>query len=74
MRELLERGFEVAVVSDGTAAAIVAEGDGYAAALVNFRFMASHVMTTEETVGAVAEAARSSLAGYSRPAGYTRRR
>ncbi len=30
----------VAVVSDGTAAAIVAEGDGYAAALVNFRFMA----------------------------------
>ncbi len=40
MREFLEQGFEVAVVSDGTAAAIVAEGDGYAAALVNFRFMA----------------------------------
>jgi nicotinamidase-related amidase len=40
LRELLERGFEVAVVSDGTAAAIVPEGDGYAAALVNFRFMA----------------------------------
>ncbi len=57
MRELLERGFEVAVVSDGTAAAIVAEGDGYAAALVNFRFMAHNVMTTEETIRAMAEAA-----------------
>ena len=58
MRELLEQGFEVAVVSDGTAAAIVAEGDGYAAAMVNFRFMAMDVMTTEETVRAMAEAAR----------------
>ena len=58
MREFLERGFEVAVVSDGTAAAIVAEGDGYAAALVNFRFMAMNVMTTQETVRAIAEAAR----------------
>jgi nicotinamidase-related amidase len=60
MRELLERGFEVAVVSDGTAAAIVAEGDGYAAAMVNFRFMAMDVMTTEEAVAAIAEAAGSS--------------
>ena len=58
MRELLERGFEVAVVSDGTAAAIVAEGDGYAAAMVNFRFMAMDVMTTQEAVEAMAEAAR----------------
>ena len=57
MRELLERGFEVAVVSDGTAAAIVAEGDGYAAAMVNFRFMAMDVMTTQEAVEAMAEAA-----------------
>jgi len=60
MREFLEQGFEVAVVTDGTAAAIVAEGDGYAAALVNFRFMANDVMTTEEAVAAIAEAAGSS--------------
>ncbi|MES9940787.1 MAG: cysteine hydrolase [Candidatus Thiodiazotropha sp. 6PLUC2] len=53
MRELLEQGFEVAVVSDATAAAQVEEGDGYAAALVNFRFMANTVWTTEETVKAM---------------------
>ncbi len=57
MREFLEQGFEVAVVSDGTAAAIVAEGDGYAAAMVNFRFMAMDVMTTQEAVEAIAVAA-----------------
>ncbi len=50
MRELLEQGFEVAVVSDATAAAIVEEGDGYKAALVNFRFIASTVWTTKEAV------------------------
>ena len=53
LRELLERGFEVAVVSDGTAAAIVPEGDGYAAAMVNFRFMANDVINTEEAVAAI---------------------
>jgi nicotinamidase-related amidase len=50
MRELLEQGFEVAVVSDATAAAQVEEGDGYAAALVNFRFIANTVWTTERAV------------------------
>jgi nicotinamidase-related amidase len=50
MRELMEQGFEVAVVSDATAAAQVAEGDGYAAALVNFRFIANTVWTTEQAV------------------------
>jgi len=50
LRELLEQGFEVAVVSDATAAAKVEEGDGYAAALVNFRFIANTVWTTEEAV------------------------
>jgi nicotinamidase-related amidase len=53
LRELLERGFEVAVVSDGTAAAIVPEGDGYAAAMVNFRFMANDVINTKEAVAAM---------------------
>jgi nicotinamidase-related amidase len=48
MRELLEQGFEVAVVKDATAAAKVPEGDGYASALVNFRFMANAVWNTEE--------------------------
>ena len=50
MRELLEQGFEVAVVSDATAAAQVEEGDGYEAALVNFRFIANTVWTTKEAV------------------------
>ena len=48
LRELGEQGFEVAVVSDATAAAQVPEGDGYKAALVNFRFIASAVWTTAE--------------------------
>jgi len=50
MRELLEQGFEVAVVKDATAAAIVPEGNGYEAAVVNFRFIANAVWTTEEAV------------------------
>jgi len=53
MRELLEQGFEVAVVSDATAAAQVEEGDGHAAPLVNFRFMANTVWTTDEAVKAM---------------------
>jgi nicotinamidase-related amidase len=48
MREFLEQGFEVLVVSDGTAAAVIPDGDGYAAALTNFRFMANAVRTTEQ--------------------------
>jgi nicotinamidase-related amidase len=51
MRELLERGFEVIVVKDATAAAITPElGDGYAAAVVNYNFIANDVVTTEEAV------------------------
>ena len=53
MRELGEQGFEVAVVSDATAGAQVEEGDGYKAALVNFRFIANAVWTTEEAVQAI---------------------
>jgi len=48
MRELLEDGFEVAVVGDATASAIVPGYDGNAAAQTNFRFIASHVYTTQE--------------------------
>ncbi len=56
MREFLEQGFEVLVVSDATAAARVPEGDGYQSALVNFRFLANAVRNTEEVVKAIANA------------------
>jgi nicotinamidase-related amidase len=51
MRELLEQGFEVAVVKDATAAAKLPDFDGYQAAVLNFRFMANAVWTTEEATG-----------------------
>ena len=57
MRELLEDGFEVAVVRDATAAAMLPEGDGYLAALINFRYMANAVWTTEEAVAQIKNAA-----------------
>jgi len=50
LRELLELGFEVAVVKDATAAAILPEGDGYLAALTNFRFIANAVWNTSQTL------------------------
>jgi nicotinamidase-related amidase len=50
MHELLEQGFEVAVIKDATAAAQIPEGDGYLAALINFRFMANALWTTKEAV------------------------
>jgi nicotinamidase-related amidase len=50
LRELIEQGFEVAVVKDATAGPRLPEGDGYLAALVNFRFLASAVWTTAEAV------------------------
>ncbi len=50
MHELLEQGFEVAVIKDATAAAQIPEGDGYLAGLINFRFMANAVWTTDEAV------------------------
>jgi nicotinamidase-related amidase len=53
MRELIEQGFEVMVAKDATAAAKVPEGDGYAAACTNFRFIANAVLTTDEIVAAV---------------------
>ena len=54
MRELLEQGFDVSVVSDATAAANHPDlGDGYETALTNFRFMANAVVSTEEAVSAM---------------------
>ena len=52
LRHLLEEGFEVHVVADATAAANHPElGDGYAAALTNFRYVANGVVTTAQAVG-----------------------
>jgi nicotinamidase-related amidase len=53
MRELLEQGFEVAVVTDATAAAKVPDGNGYASAMTNFRFIANTTWTTTEAVAAL---------------------
>lgn len=57
MRELIENGFEVAVVKDATAAAQLPEGDGYLAALINFRFIANAVWSTQEAVAQINAAA-----------------
>lgn len=53
LRELTEQGFEVAVVKDATAGAQLPGGDFYQAALLNFRMIASAVMSTEEAAGAL---------------------
>ena len=50
LRHFLELGFEVAVVRDAVAAAKLPEGDGYLAALINFRFIANGVWSTDQTV------------------------
>ncbi len=54
LRELLEQGFHVTVVKDATAAAQTPElGDGYAAAVTNFGFIANEVVITKEIVDAI---------------------
>ncbi|MCI0774071.1 MAG: cysteine hydrolase [Chloroflexi bacterium] len=54
LRELLELGFEVAVVKDATAGARHPElGDGYQAALINYAYLANAVLTTDEAVEAM---------------------
>ncbi len=59
MRELLEQGFEVAVVADATAAAIHPElGDGYKTALTNFGFIANAVLSTDEVLAEIASSQR----------------
>jgi nicotinamidase-related amidase len=54
LRELLEQGFEVAVVKDATAAPRHPQlGDGYTAAVINFGFLANAVLTTDDAVKAM---------------------
>ena len=51
LRELLEQGFEVAVVKDATAGARHPElGDGYQSALINYGYLANEVLTTDDAV------------------------
>ena len=50
LRHLLEEGFEVVVVRDATAAARLAAGDGYLAALTNYSWLAHAVWMTEDAV------------------------
>jgi nicotinamidase-related amidase len=54
LRELLEQGFEVAVLKDATAAPrhpVI--GDGYQAALINYGFLANAVLSTDDAVQAM---------------------
>jgi nicotinamidase-related amidase len=51
MRELIEDGFEVAVVGDATASAILPGLDGNQAAQTNYRMISSHVYKTQELAG-----------------------
>jgi hypothetical protein len=60
MRELITNGFEIAMVRDATAGGTNEEGDGYQAAMVNWRFMANAVWTTEVAVRRMTEAAKGS--------------
>ncbi len=54
MRQLTEDGFEVHIVTDATAAARHPElGDGFAAALINFNYIAAGVGNTAETVASL---------------------
>ncbi len=56
LHELLENGFEVAEVRDATAAARVPEGDGYLAAIINFRYIANGLWTTDDAIKRIAAA------------------
>jgi nicotinamidase-related amidase len=51
LRELLEQGFEIAMVKDATAGPRHPTwGDGYQAAIINYRFLAHAVLSTAEVV------------------------
>jgi len=51
LRDLVEQGFEVAVVRDATAGPRhPVWGDGYQAAMINYRFLAHAIWSTDETV------------------------
>lgn len=68
MRDLIEEGFEVAIVSDATAAAKLPGYDGFEAAFVNYRMIASDVWSTDEAVAKIG-AARGNLVNTSGASG-----
>lgn len=54
LRELLEQGFQVAVIQDAVAGPRHPKwGDGYQAALINYRFLAHAVWSTDDAVAAM---------------------
>jgi nicotinamidase-related amidase len=55
LREFLEEGFEVAVVRDAVAGPKLPEGDGNLSALINFRYIANALWTTDEVVALLAK-------------------
>ena len=65
LRDFIEHGFEVAMVRDATAGAVNEEGDGYQAAMINWRFIAHAMWSTSEALermGAVSSASKSTIA------------
>lgn len=60
-RDLLEQGFEVAMIRDAIGGTMNEEGDGVQAALVNFRFMAHALWTTQEAMRLMREASASQI-------------
>ena len=68
LRDLIENGFEVAVVRDATAGPRhPTRGDGYQSALINYAFLAHAVIATEEVVSAMrvpASTTRVELGGH----------
>lgn len=63
LRELLEQGFEITVVTDATAGPRHPRwGDGYAAAMINYRYLAHAVLCTTEVTGVMDAASPSHVA------------
>ena len=63
MRDLLENGFEVAIVSDAVAAPNHPQlGDGNKSAATNFNFLANAVLSTDEVLEVIAQASRDASA------------
>ena len=58
LRDLLEQGFEVGVVTDATAAAKLPELDGMQAALTNYQMLASETIDTQEAIARIAASHR----------------
>ncbi|MDQ8201244.1 cysteine hydrolase [Pelagicoccus enzymogenes] len=72
LRELMEQGFEVAVVPDATAAAIVGDLDGFQAASVNYRMIANTTWPTKDAVQKIRSAPGDPKVAPFRPQAKTR--